>query len=52
MVGDKEDKEVQRRASDAHSKLKNSRLVVIPRAKHDIAQKEYLDALQKVILRL
>ena len=52
MVGDQEDTSVIKRAKDTKSKITDSKLVVIKNAKHKISQKEYLEAIKKVILRL
>lgn len=52
LVGSEEDPACLRRARDARRKIKNSTLSVIKGAKHDIGQKEYLAALEKLSRRL
>lgn len=52
FVGNKEGKEVLHRVKTAHKALKNSILIVIDDAKHDLGQNEYLVAVKQVIERL
>lgn len=43
---------VLNRALDAKKRIKNSSLVIIKNGKHDISQKQYHDAIKKVIYKL
>lgn len=52
LAGDKEGKEVYSRAKDANQRLKNSKLIIIPKAKHRIQQEEYLEEIKKIISNL
>lgn len=52
MIGSKEGSEVDRRAKNANNKIKNSQLIIIPKAKHKIRQDEYLAEIKKVIFNL
>lgn len=52
LVGDKEGKEIERRAKDANKKIKDSQLIIIPKAKHNIQQGEYLAEIERVIENL
>lgn len=52
LAGNKEGKEVDRRVRDASKKIKNSKLTIIPNAKHKIEQVEYLAEIRKVISNL
>lgn len=52
LAGDKEGKEVDRRVKDANKKIKNSQLIIIPKANHRIQQDEYLAEVKKVIKSL
>ncbi len=49
LAGGKEGKEVNYRAKDAHKRIKNSKLIIIPEVKHEIQQNEYLAEIEKVI---
>ena len=49
IVGDKEGEEVMNRAKDARKRIKNATLIVVKGAKHNLAQKEYLGAVRKII---
>ena len=49
LAGDKEGIEVEIRARETNNKIKNSRLIFIPGAKHMIGQKEYLTEVKKMI---
>ncbi|MBI2580324.1 hypothetical protein HYV85_00780 [Candidatus Woesearchaeota archaeon] len=49
VAGGKEYPLLLRRVKMAKKKLKNSELVIIPGAKHDISQKEYLEVLRKIV---
>lgn len=52
VAGSKEKKELLRRVYDAHKRLKHSKLFIVQSAKHNIAQKEYLATLEKIIAKL
>ena len=52
IAGDKEGKEVDRRVKDANKKIKNSQMIIIPKAKHRIQQDEYLAEIKRVIKSL
>jgi len=49
MVGDKEGEESMNRAKDARKRIKNAMLIIVKGAKHNLAQKEYLGAVRKII---
>ena len=49
IAGSKEPKEVGRRVKDANKKLKNSKLIIVEGAKHDIKNKDYMKTIQRVI---
>ncbi len=49
LAGDKEDWEVEIRAKEARQKIRNSQLIFIPNAKHDIGQTEYLTEVERII---
>ena len=51
-VGEHESNVCHSRVRDAHLRLKNSRLVIIKGAKHNIHQKEYLAAVERIIRSL
>ncbi len=48
-MGGKEGKELQRRVREAKKKIKNSELIIIKKATHDISQKEYYEKLKEII---
>jgi|SRR3989338_1054890 len=50
VYGSEEDDICLKRAMDAEKKLKNSKLIIVKGAKHDISQKEYLERLEEIIL--
>ncbi len=50
--GGEEVSQVKRRVKDAHKKLRGSKLILIKGAKHNLAQEEYREALQKIISNL
>ncbi len=50
--GEKEGKYIESRARDAHNKIKHSKLIVIPGAKHDIGNPTYLAAIKEEISKL
>ncbi|MDB5259852.1 MAG: hypothetical protein JWN37_83 [Candidatus Nomurabacteria bacterium] len=52
LVGDKEDKSVLIRSKEAKKKIKYSRLTIIKGVKHNIGQKEYQEAIKKLINKL
>ena len=52
LVGEKEDEICIHRAKDAKKKIKNSMLTIIKSGQHKIGQKEYLEALRKVINKI
>lgn len=52
IVGDREDISCITRAKDAKKKLDNAHLTIARGAKHKIGQKEYLEAVRKVISKL
>jgi dienelactone hydrolase len=52
IVGDQEGEFIFTRARDAKKKLQDSHLFVAKGAKHNIGQKEYLEAVKRVILKL
>ncbi len=52
LVGEKEIGIMHPRAKDANRKLKNSKLVVVPKARHKISQKEYQEALKNLVYKL
>ena len=52
IVGDNEGKECMTRAKDAAKKLLDSHLAIAKNAEHKIGQKEYLETVRKVILKL
>lgn len=52
IVGDMEGDSCLIRARDAHNKIEDSHLLVVKGAKHKIGQKEYLEAVRKIISRL
>lgn len=49
IAGGREGEEVARRAKDANKKIKNSKLTIIPDARHKIGQNEYLVEIEKII---
>ncbi len=49
LYGEKDINLVKERSKIAHNKIKNSKLILIPNAGHDIRQLEYLRAIQEVI---
>jgi esterase/lipase len=52
LAGDKEGKEVDRRVKEANKRIRNSKLIIIPKARHKIGQKEYLEEVKKIIDKL
>jgi len=52
LIGDKEPSITIRRTKDAHRRLRDSKLIMIKGAKHDIEMEEYLKTLEKVISKL
>ena len=52
IAGDKESPELDKRVKDAAKKIKNSKFIIIPNAKHDISQKDYLEVLRELISSL
>ena len=52
VVGDKEGNECMTRAKQAKKEIKNSKLVVVEGGKHNINQKEYQAAIEKIIKTL
>lgn len=51
LAGEKECQKYKRfkyRVNDAHKKIKNSKLIMILNAKHDLGQKEYLEAIKNL----
>ncbi|UCG95454.1 MAG: hypothetical protein JSV92_00155 [archaeon] len=52
LAGSREGEQIFRRVNDANNKLKNSELIIIRGAKHDISQREYQDAIKEIIYRL
>lgn len=52
LVGEKEAKQMLKRSNDANNKLKNSELIMVRGAKHDISRREYMDAVREVIYNL
>jgi len=52
IYGDKEGKETKIKSREANQKIKNSELIVISNARHDISQKIYLDKIKEVISKL
>ncbi len=49
LVGEKENKLVMKRIKEAKTKLKDSQLIIVPGASHNISNKNYLEAIKKVI---
>ncbi len=52
LAGTLEAKEVGRRVEEAHKRIANSELILVDGAKHDVAQKEYAESLDKLIAKL
>ncbi|MBU6500950.1 MAG: alpha/beta hydrolase [Patescibacteria group bacterium] len=52
LVGENEDRSYLIRAKDAKKKLKNANLTIVKKARHNISQKEYLAAVNKVISKI
>jgi len=52
IYGTEESKELRLRVVDANKRVKNSQLVVVEGCKHDISDKRYIKAVQKVISKL
>src|SRR3989344_389943 len=52
LLGAKEVGTVEQRVKDAHKRIKGSKLVVIPGAKHDIGNPDYLTAIKSEIFSL
>lgn len=52
LAGTEEHKLLLRRVNDANNKLKNSELVIIRGAKHNISRREYLDCIREIIYSL
>lgn len=55
LAGEKECQKYERlkyRVKDTHKKIKKNGLIIIPNAKHDIGQKEYLEVIKNVIEKL
>lgn len=52
MVGAKEVQELVKRVKAANKKINNSELFAVDKAKHNIAQKEYLEQIKNVINKL
>jgi len=52
LVGEKEGPESMARAKDAKKKLANSKLTVVKGARHDASQKQYVEALEKLVRNL
>jgi alpha/beta superfamily hydrolase len=49
LVGSKESKNIHKRVTDAHTKIKHNQLILVHGAKHDIADKNYIQEIQKII---
>jgi len=49
FVGEKEHPLVLERTKIAHKNLKNSKLIVVPNAKHDIGNENYLKVIEKIV---
>jgi len=49
VAGSKEIKQLLKRVRDTNKKLKNSKLVIIPKIKHPISQKEYVNTIKELI---
>lgn len=55
FLGEKEARRyssLARRVEDAHSKLKGSELIIVPNAEHNLGAREYIEAIQKIVLHL
>ena len=52
IIGGKEQKELHRRANDAHKKIKDSELFIASDVKHEISQKEYINKLHEIISKV
>jgi len=52
FAGTKEGPEIEKRARSADKQIKNSKLFMIDRAKHDISQNEYIEKLKEEILKI
>ncbi len=50
FVGDAEQWQLMRRAKIAHKLIKNSKLIIIPKARHRIGQREYQNAIKNIII--
>ncbi|PIN81323.1 hypothetical protein COV13_01635 [Candidatus Woesearchaeota archaeon CG10_big_fil_rev_8_21_14_0_10_32_9] len=52
IAGEKESREVYVRVNDANKRIRNSELLIVAGAKHEISQKEYITKLNEVIFNL
>ena len=52
IAGEKESREVYVRVNDANKRIRNSELLIVAGAKHEISEKEYITKLNEVIFNL